>query len=407
MILDRSKSPYTHYALDLAGIESRYIQKDSKSPSSLSHLDLAGIQLYKKKDIESARADFKKIRSLSSIDPLASKDPFSTFSIKRTDRKTLMEKNLQIIEISKKSVRPQDLYIPFPEFKKIDPSKCCPGSCEEVKALIESTVEEVLDQLDYNGLISLSELLKHLNSHVGQKECLSLYKFTISCREEAETFKSGDCVGLSWAVLKKIQEKFGIEGELFVEKGGLFNSFFHAACGFRCRDGWILIEAGWEKGQRVQAIPFGVSKMTSSGLILEATDLPSSCLTPILRINASSKEKSGHYYNTIANVDTLIMSRFCLRGHYIPAVAYENGTPVVAVKVCLKTKTVALQIKISAKTISMKFSTQEINFDFKDKLQKITEGKCKISVDDLYLQIQTIISLSEHYYRLQQQLKIS
>lgn len=408
MIIDRNKSSYALYALDLEGIKT-CVHKNSKSPSSLTALDLSGVDHYKKKDIQAARMNFEEIRLNSFyLETVLSWESFSSFSIKRTERKCLSKKNIEIIERMQELMSYQNLYLPFNEYKRIDSSKSLSLTCSELKTLIEPSVEETLDALDYNGLNSLAELAKYLEEHASEKECVAFRRFKASCLNDDVNYQGSSCVGLSLAVLKKLKDKFGIEGDLIIEKKSCQSAFHHGAAIIPCKNGWILIETNNAKGERLILIPPSLPKRHFDSTLKSSTswsDGSRGKLSPIFyKFYASHRSE---YLQTLANADSLVMSKYILRNNFFPVIAYENGKVILAIKIFPVTQKIVFQVGAgNTKSEVASFDFADVDISFKLALERFMNGKFKISADTLYQQITAIVSAKDHIHNLFEQTRV-
>jgi len=183
-----------------------------------------------------------------------------------------------------------------------------PGTRKELLSIIEGTVHETINGLDYNALRPYLKTLKQL------QDGSSFMETTIDSRNEEP---GTTCVGISYALLKQLQKRHGIEGMLAVQRMLGQYAFNHAAAIIECSDGYVLLDPRNDPTQRIFSIPFG-QKIVLGPLSLSAG--PPGSMRPISgSLEIPDEEENFEYCTNIANGDDLVMKHFMVWAPFFPA----------------------------------------------------------------------------------------
>lgn len=178
------------------------------------------------------------------------------------------------------------------------------GTRDELLLLIQNTVHETIDHLDYNGLHPFLKMASQVEAGV------SIEELTIDSQNEEY---GTTCAGASHVLLKQLKVSHGIEGMFAAQRKQGPHAFGHAAVIIECSDGYVLLESRSDPKSRIFSIPF--EQTIRHGNTSFTAAKPGSTI-PIL---AKDSKESLEYCTNIANGDDLVMKHFMMEAPFLPS----------------------------------------------------------------------------------------
>lgn len=182
-----------------------------------------------------------------------------------------------------------------------------PGTMQEMLHLGRDTVNQVIDNLDYNGNMPYLKVIDQLA--MGK----TFAEVTIDSRNEEY---GSTCVGMSHEIVKNLKDKHGIEGVLAFQRQGPTQPLEHATVVVECSDGFVLFDPRPDPKGRIFPIPFG-ERRHYPGFSITASYRGST--TPL--ILKDSMRDLEHCTN-VSNGDDLVMKHFMMEAPFLPGHEY-------------------------------------------------------------------------------------
>lgn len=118
--------------------------------------------------------------------------------------------------------------------------------CETMRDLLLPDIKAFVNEVDYNGLNTVTSFLDFYDKKHKEEPSKSIFKifneFQPDSKDEAVRTHGTNCVGKAQEFAKRIESKYGMKAHVIVESGGPTDPPTHAAVVVPCKDGILLVE---------------------------------------------------------------------------------------------------------------------------------------------------------------------